>query len=76
MHANDGEGASKPSDSAGSVRDAPSPPVNATASSAQNILQAKKMKTCLQVIFVTLKLFQPAICQLLLNNLYQNPKFI
>ena len=50
MHRDDEEGASESSDSAASVRDTSSPPVNATASSAQDISQAKGMRNRLQVI--------------------------
>ena len=50
MHCDDEEGASESSDSAASVRDTSSPPVDATALPAQDNSQAKGMRTQLQVI--------------------------
>ena len=50
MHRYDEEGSSESSDSAASAKDTSSPPVDATASSAQDISQAKGMRTRLQVI--------------------------
>ena len=83
MHRYDEEGASESSDSTASVRNTSSPPVDATASSAQDISQAKGMRTRLQVIPVcvinqitgackdTLALLDSgAVCHLMAKDLY------
>ena len=85
MHRDDEEGASDSSDSAASVRDTSSPPVDATALSAQDISQAKGMRTRLQVIPVcvinqitgackdALALLDSGVdCHLMAKDLYTN----